>query len=59
MKIASEFQTKVQNESIGGVDFRKLEPNLNTIKPIIRDLRKLYKKNPNWFEVPKFAIKAY
>jgi len=43
----------------GGVDVRKLEPNLNTIKPLIRDLRKLYKQNPNWFEVPKFAIKVY
>jgi len=41
------------------VDVRKFEPSLNTIKPIIRDLRKLYRKNPKWFQVPKFAIKVY
>lgn len=42
-----------------GVDVRKLEPAITTVKPKIRELRKLYRKNPSWFEVPKFALKIY
>ncbi len=42
-----------------GVDVRKLEPTIATIKPKIRELRKLYRKNPKWFEMPKFVIKVY
>lgn len=45
--------------SFGGVDVRKFEPNLNTIKPIIRDLRKLYDKNPNWFEASRCLLKTH
>jgi len=49
----------VLGKFIAEEDVRKFEPNLNTIKPIIRNLHKLYKKNPDWFEVPEFAIKIY
>jgi hypothetical protein len=43
----------------GGVDFRKLEPFTTSIEPKINELRKLYRKNPRWFQVPKFAVKVY
>jgi len=46
-------------KNLGGVDFRKLEPFTTSIEPKMRKLRKLYRKNPKWFEVPKFAIKVY
>ncbi|MFA5359249.1 MAG: hypothetical protein WC310_05565 [Patescibacteria group bacterium] len=44
---------------IGGDDVRKFAPFAASIEPKMRELRKLYRKNPKWFEVPKFAIKVY
>jgi hypothetical protein len=49
----------VPTRNSGGVDVRKFEPNLRQIDPFVRKLRKIYKVNPEWFEVPEFALKIY
>ena len=52
-----------QEVSFCGGDFRNFEPvkrlNYRIIDKIVRDLRRIYKENPAWFEVPTFAQKVY
>jgi hypothetical protein len=47
----------------GGDDVPKLEPirvlSLHRVDKIIRQLRRIYKDNPSYFEVPTFAQKVY
>lgn len=50
----------------GGGDFRNFEPvyttrswSMSRIDKIIRQLRRIYKDNPSYFEVPAFAQKVY
>lgn len=33
--------------------------NIRNIDSAIRKLRKLYKENPSYFDIPEFAQKAY
>jgi len=46
-----------------GDDVPKFEPvklfNIRNINPIIQKLRKIYRQNPEWFDIPKFAQKIY
>jgi hypothetical protein len=49
-----------------GGDFRKFEPafagktlSYGRIDRIVRDLRRIYKENPAYFDVPAFAQKVY
>jgi hypothetical protein len=48
---------------IGGDDVPKFEPvkrlNIRNLDPIIRQLRKLYNQNQEWFNIPVFAQKIY
>jgi hypothetical protein len=51
---------------LGGGDFRNSEPVYATrswifdrIDKSIRDLRRIYKDNPSYFEIPEFARKIY
>jgi hypothetical protein len=44
----------------GGVDVLNFEPNWLKFRDIdksIRELRKIYRKNPEWFDIPEFAQK--
>jgi len=54
-KIASDFRC--------GDDVPKLEPirtlHFSRIDKIVRDLRRIYKENPSYFDVPAFAQKVY
>jgi len=47
----------------GGDDVPKLEPirvlSFHRVDKIIRQLRRIYKDNPSYFEVPAFAQKVY
>ena len=49
--------------SIGGDDVPKFEPvkrlNYGIVDKMVRDLRRIYKENPDLFEVPTFAQKIY
>ena len=58
--------SKVQSWKSGGGDFRNFEPvyttrswSMSRIDKIIRQLRRIYKDNPSYFEVPAFAQKVY
>ena len=42
-----------------GVDVRKFELKLSQIDPFVRKLRKIYKVNPEWFEIPEFALRLH
>ena len=49
-----------------GGDVRKFEPvfaakslNCSRVDRIVRDLRRLYKKDPAYFDVPAFVQKVY
>jgi len=48
---------------IGGGDVPKLEPirtlHFSRVDKIVRDLRRIYKENPAYFDVPAFAQKVY
>src|SRR3989338_825300 len=47
----------------GGDDVPKLEPirtlHFSRVDKIVRDLRRIYKENPSYFDVPTFAQKVY
>lgn len=47
----------------GGDDVPKLEPirslHYTRVDKIVRDLRRIYKENPAYFDVPAFAQKVY
>jgi len=50
----------------GGDDFRNFEPvggrktlSFGRLDRIVRDLRRIYKENPAYFDVPAFAQKVY
>jgi len=46
-----------------GGDFRKFESmrrlNFNNLDRSIQKLRRIYRENPEWFEIPVFAQKIY
>jgi len=46
-----------------GGDVRKFEPvkrlNIRNLDLIIRKLRLIYRENPEYFDVPSFAVKVY
>jgi len=51
---------------VRGGDFRNFEPvyttrswSMSRIDKIIRQLRRIYKDNPSYFDVPAFAQKVY
>lgn len=47
---------------LGGDDWRNFEPrqlNYARVDKAVRDLRRIYKENPDYFEVPTFAQKQY
>ncbi len=52
---------------ICGDDWRNFEPkgrpkttvSFNRVDRIVRDLRRIYKENPAYFDVPAFAQKVY
>ena len=47
----------------GGNDVPKLEPvqvfSYHRIDKIVRELKRIYKDNPAYFEIPEFAQKVY
>lgn len=52
---------------LGGDDWRNFEPisrprttvSFNRVNKIVMDLRRIYKENPAYFDVPAFAQKVY
>lgn len=56
-----------KSESNGGDDWRNFEPitrprttvSFNRIDRIVRELRRIHKENPAYFDVPAFAQKVY
>ncbi len=51
----------------GGDDWRNFEPisrprttvSFNRVNKIVMDLRRIYKENPAYFDIPAFAQKVY
>ena len=47
----------------GGGDVPKLEPvrvfSFHRVDKIVRHLRRIYKENPSYFDIPAFAQKVY
>ncbi len=51
-----------KSSNFGGGDVRKFEPkrlNFKSVDKIVRDLRRIYKENPAYFDIPTFAQKQY
>jgi len=47
---------------LGGGDVPKLEPrrlDFRSVDKIVRNLRRIYKENPAYFDIPKFSQKIY
>jgi len=58
---------EVASATEGGDDWRNFEPisrprttvSFNRIDRIVRELRRIHKENPAYFDVPAFAQKVY
>lgn len=56
------LRPKTYSSGYCGGDVPKLEPkrlDFKSVDKIVRDLRRIYKENPDFFDVPTFAQKIY